>query len=326
MRIRSAFVPILALLMPVSAVSGGFGKLPVSARAVTFGGMMVALQDDPNALFVNPAAIGSLSGVHLSTSFTKLFPGVTDDNLSYISGSAVANIGFAGNIGVGIKAFRSQSWTEGELIGTYAQSLFDLITVGGSAKFLYWSAAAPAGRLAVPEPGFSSTTLSFDAGAQIRFNNVVQDNDIVAGLSVRDITRPSIASNTPFAVEASKRVGTRSELETSAKLDIGYAAGVTYISRSLNYLAALGISKVGDVDRFTIGVEIQAAKGEFMGQPVAFTLRAGGGRSSRPIVQDDLFGGFGVEISGITLDYAFGQPTQIQGLSGTHHITLRTSF
>lgn len=300
---------VLAVLVS-TAPAGGFGKLPVSARAVTFGGSLIAVQDDPNALFSNPAAIASLSSLSLSTSYTNLFPGISGDQLSYLSGSVVASLGLVGNVGVGVKAFRSNAWKEGELVGTYAQSLFDVLTVGGSVKLLYWSSAAPAGRLAVPEDGLSKTTLSFDAGVQAKFADLLPENDVIVAASVQDLTRPSIASNG----------------SPDGKLDLAASFGVAYVSRALDYIVHAHYLMAGDLNRMAIGVEIVAARGTVVGQDASFTVRLGGNSALQPVQQGDIFGGVGVELAGFRLDYAYGQPTMLDNVGGTHHVTLRTSF
>ncbi len=310
MTIRSITLALILAVFASPAGAGGFGKLPVSARAVTLGGSLIAIQDDPNALFFNPAGIGSLTSFSLSTSYTNLFPGISGDQLSYLSGSAVANLGLIGNVGLGLKAFRSNSWKEGELVGTYAQSLFDIVTVGGSVKLLYWSSGAPAGRLAVPEDGLSKTTLSFDAGLQAKFTDILPENDVVLGASVQDITRPSIAANG----------------SSDGKLDLAASFGAAYVSRALDYIVQAQYLTAGDMSRFAIGVEIVAARGTFLGQEASFSVRLGGNTALEPVRQGDLFGGVGIEVSGLRLDYAYGQPTRLQEVGGTHHVTFRTSL
>lgn len=310
MPLRPLTLAFALAVTATAASAGGFGKLPISARAVTLGGSLVAIQDDPNALFFNPAAIGSLSSLSLSTSYTNLFPGITGDQLSYLSGSVVANLGLVGNVGVGIKAFRSNAWKEGELVGTYAQNLFDIVTVGGSVKLLYWSSAAPSGRLAVPEDGLSKTTLSFDAGLQAKFADLLPENDVIVAASVQDLTRPSIASNG----------------SPDGKLDLAATFGVAYVSRALDYIVHTHYLTAGDLHRLALGVEIVAARGTVIGQEASFTVRAGGNTALSPARQGDLFGGVGVEVAGFRLDYAYGQPTRLDHVGGTHHVTFRTSF
>ncbi len=299
----------LVLIVHVG-MAGGFSKLPVSARAVTFGGSLVGFADDPNVLFYNPAGIGALSSLSISTSFTQLFSGITDDNLGYISGSAAANLGFVGTLGVGIRAFYSNTWKENELVGTYARELFDFLSVGGSAKVLYWTASPPTGRLAVPEEGLSNLTLSFDVGAQTIVRDIFPENDIRFGLFFGDITQPSIAKNGA----------------DEAKLDLKMSAGAVYVSRVYDYAVAFHYTVAGDVKRLGVGTEIVAMKSSAFGEPVHVMVRVGGGATPSPSHQGDVNGGFGLSLAGFTFDYAFTHQTELQYVTGSHHLTLRYTF
>ena len=307
---RLAFLAAVSVLCAVPSFAGGFGKLPVSARTMSLGGTLVALRDDPNVLFSNPAGIAGLTSLSLSTSYVKLFSGVTDDNLSTVTGAAVANLGFVGNLGIGVQSFRSDAWKEGTIVGTYGVDLFGIVTAGGSAKLLYWSAGVPAGRLAVPEDAMSKKTLSFDVGVQTVVTDIFPANDLIVGLAIRDLTEPSIARN-----------GAK-----SAALDRTITAGVTYLSRALEYAVQAHYLRQGNLTRFGVGVEILASRGDVAGQTVSFTVRGGAALAALPDKQGDLSGGFAVGVEGLTLEYAFGQPTEIIGLSGTHLLTFRYSF
>lgn len=310
MNLRKTVFVALVLCLATKVQGGGFSKLPVSARAVTLGGSLVSFSDDPNVLFYNPAGIASLRSLSLSTSYTSLFPGITDDRLSYISGSAVANLGFAGNLGVGVRSFSSNVWKENELVGSYAQQLFDFLSIGGSVKLLYWSTPAPSGLLAVPEDGLSTMTLSFDVGVQSVVRNIVQDNDVQFGIYFGDITRPSIAKNG----------------SGDGKLNLRMAAGATYISRIYDYTVTVHYTVAGDARRIGIGAEFIALKTSLLDQPIELTVRVGGGGLQSSAKQGDVNGGLGVRVANFLLDYAYTYQTELLYINGTHHLTLRYSF
>ncbi len=311
MKHHHRLIALLFCVLPMIGQAGGFGKLPISARAVSLGGRLVALQDDPNVLFSNPSGISGLTGLTLSTSYTSLYHGISDDNISYLSGSAVTNLGWIGNVGVGLSTFRSNNWKEGTLVGSYAMTLFEGLSIGANAKLLYWSAGVPQGRLAMPEPkALSSSTISFDAGVQLKIVDLFPENDLIIGASMQDLMRPSISM----------------DRSSDARLPLGASLGVAYISRSLEYLVQLEFVQAGDLRRLAVGVEIVATRGEVVGQSVAFIVRGGASTAILPAQQGDLTGGIGLEIDAFRLDYAFGQPTKIQALAGNHHVSLRYSF
>jgi hypothetical protein len=310
MNVRTGILIALLLSFGARANGGGFSRLPLSARAVTLGGSLISFTDDPNVLFYNPAAIGPMHSLSVSTSYTRLFPGVSDDRLFYVSGSAVANLGFAGNLGIGVKAFSSNSWKENELVGTYAQELFDFLSVGGSAKVLYWSAAAPSGLLAVPEEAISTVTFSFDVGALTTIRNIFPDNDLQVGLFFGDITRPTIAKNG----------------SGDGTLDLRMSLGATYISRVYDYAVTAHYTVAGETRRVGVGAEVSAMKTSILDQPVELMVRAGLGGLQASAHQADLNGGLGLRVADFILDYAYAYQTQLLYIEGTHHLTLRYTF
>ena len=285
---------------------GGFSKLPNSARAVAFGGSLVSLSDDPNVLFDNPAGIGGISSLALSTTYVQLFTGVQEDNLRYIAASGAANLGFFGQIGGGVRTFNSNFWKENEFTGTYAQTVFGFLSAGGSVRLLQWTSASPQGLLAVPEAGLSNAVLAFDAGVQTRLENIVRDNDLIIGLAVNNLNEPSIAKN-----------GSR-----SGKLDRRVQAGLAYISHAYDYIISVHAERQGDLLRIGGGAEFVAAKGDVFSVPTAIMLRVGGGTGSASGNQSDLNGGIGLQVGSLRIDYAYQYYSLLQSLSGTHVISL----
>lgn len=292
------------------AFGGGFARLPVSARAVSLGGSLLSLADDPNVVFFNPAGIAPLKSLSLSSSYTRLFPGIADDQLGYVSGSAVANLGLVGNLGVGIRSFQSNFWKENELIGSYAQQMFEFLSVGGSVKLLQWSTPSPSGRFAVPEPGMSKVALSFDVGVQSQISNIVPDNDVRFGIFLGDLTQPSLASN-----------GAR-----EGKLDRRLSAGAAYISRTYNYLVTVHYTVAGDVKRIGLGTEISAMRASILGESIELVVRVGGGGAGGSAKQGDVNGGLGFLVAGFILDYAYTHQTELRYVDGSHHLSLRYTF
>ena len=310
MRARSNYILLAIIVVTRVALSGGFSKLPIGARAVALGGTLVSFSDDPNVVFYNPAGIASMNSLAVSTSVTQLFPGIVDDNLRYIAASAVANFSFLGNVGVGIKSFSSDAWKENEFIGSYAQDLFGVLSVGGSVKLLQWSTPSPSGRLAQPEAGYSNAVLSFDAGAQSTIKDIVPDNDVTLGFMLGDINRPSIAQNG----------------SPDGKLDMKMALGVQYASRIYNYAVTAHYTIQGPIRRFGSGPEILAMKTSIIDQEAELIVRVGGGGLLESGQQGDIDGGLGLNFGGLKLDYAYTHQTELQYVGGSHHISLRYFF
>ncbi len=123
----------------------------VGARAAALGGSFVAGTDDPNAIFYNPAALGTLSTRRVSVGFYKH---LLDVNAGYVSfGTQVPELGFvgAGVLYVNYGEF-DRTGEEGQNLGTfgagdlaviagYGSELRPGLKYGASAKFIYSSIA-----------------------------------------------------------------------------------------------------------------------------------------------------------------------------------------
>lgn len=150
-------LPVLIILvcsLSTFASAGGsntfdFLRNDVGARAAAVGGSFVALTDDPNMIFYNPAGLTSLSRQKLSVGF---FKHLMDVNSGYASfGSEIQGFGFAG---AGIVYTNYGEFTrtgeEGQGLGTFSAHDFALaaayggglatgLTYGVGAKFIFSS-------------------------------------------------------------------------------------------------------------------------------------------------------------------------------------------
>lgn len=322
---------VTACLGP-SLWAAGFSKLPMSARAVSFGGSLVSVSDDPNVIFYNPAGIASLRSLIVSTTYVQLFGGIEGDNIRYVTASATANLGLLGQFGFGARTFMADAWKENEFVGTYAQDLFDFFKVGGSVKLLQWSSASPSGLRAVPEAGLSNAVFSFDAGIQSRIANFLPENDLVIGVSLADINKPSIAKSTgpgSFIPPGT----TPPDLVEAARLDQRFAAGLSYQSRVYDYLVTIHYVSQGTMKHWGAGAEFTAFKTEILDRPVQFLVRAGGGWAGsitsvigQGLEQGEVSAGFGLFAGGLQINYAYQYHTVLQYLNGSHFISLQYAF
>ena len=323
MRLRLLQSVVLLLAASSVLTAGGFSKLPASARAVSLGGTLVTLSDDPNVIFSNPAGIAALGSLSLSTSYSQLYPGITDDNLRMVSASAVANLGFVGNLGVGLRSFSASAWREQEFTACYAQEFFEGFSIGGSMKFLHWSTPDIIGQTNEDEVGLSKFTASFEVGIQTQIQNIFPDNDLRFGLSLGDFTRPNIAVSDSLA----------------SPLDTKLVAGGSYISRVYNYSITIHYTSVGELKHWGIGAEVNVLKATVADLPAEIVLRVGGNGLTRfsafqdgalrlklNTAEETLAGGFGIRLSGLDLDYAYGSTSELMNAGGTHHLSLRYSF
>ncbi len=301
------FIFILLIINTVCIKAGGFDDLGNSARVVSMGGANIALADAPYSIFYNPAGIYNIKNLSLSTTYSNLYPGITDDNLNYFSLSAVVPWEIIGEFGVGGTFLNSKLWKENTFIFSYAREVYNDISVGGSFKLLRWSAEAAPGESALSYLGFT-----FDAGAHYTFSNVFNNSDLRVGVAVQNLTQPSIADNG----------------SSDAKLPISLGLGLAFVSNQYNYIIAFDLVRYDEITKIKAGAEFLGLSQEVFNMNTAFLVRVG----YDAIVGSDIFnqrginGGFGLNVENLKIDYAYVFPLVLQNVGGSHKISLNYNF
>ena len=144
MKRRMTIFMLMISLLTVTSLAGEYGNvaaifnLSTSARAAGMGGSFVALSDDESAVFYNPAGLGWVKNISISSLFARQFDAVNyasiqfvfpyfgaavlyldsgpiegnDEAFSYVSGGGVVSTGFnIGPVGIGgrFKVYRATS-------------------------------------------------------------------------------------------------------------------------------------------------------------------------------------------------------------------------
>lgn len=280
-------------------------------KIVSLGRAAVAMKGDVGLLFYNPASIEFGPSVQAFAGFTNLYPGVLDDDLNVINAAGMYHLENAGTMGIGISQFSPNFWTERTVIFTFAtDALIDDLSLGASAKLLSWSADAPQGEYAVPEPAISFTGVSFDLGALYVIREIFEKNDVHVGFTLSDITQPSVANSG----------------SSDAALPMRISAGGAFISRKHNY-SIFGSSTFSDGDvRLAFGYEISALKISTIGINSEFLFRFGGGRMTRADSQGEYNGGFGLIVENIKIDYSYSYQAFIQNVGGISSVAVSYEF
>lgn len=291
----------------MSLKAGGFDDLGNSARVVSMGGANIAVADAPYSIFYNPAGIYNIKNLSLSSTYSNLYQGITDDNLNYFSLSAVVPLEVIGEFGIGGTFLNSELWKENTFIFSYARQLYGDIALGGSLKLLRWSAEAAPGETALSYFGFT-----FDIGAHYTFSNLISNSDLRVGLAIQNLTQPSISNNG----------------SPDAKLPISMGLGLAFISKEYNYVVALDILRYDETTRINTGAEFLGLRQEVFGLNTAFLIRGGynGIVGSDVFTQRGVNAGFGLNVDDLKIDYAYVFPLVLQNVGGSHKISLNYNF
>ena len=300
-------IVLILFIASINLKAGGFDDLGNSARVISMGGANIAIADAPYSIFYNPAGIHKIKNLSLSTTYSNLYPGITDDNINYFSLSAVVPWKIIGEFGVGGTFLNSQLWKENTFIFSYAREVYSDIAIGGSFKLLNWTAEAAPGESALSYLGFT-----IDIGAHYSFLNILGNSDLRVGIALQNLTQPSIASNG----------------SNDAQLPISIGMGVANVSNEYNYIIALDIVRYDMTTKIKTGAEFLGLRQEVFGLNTAFLLRVGydGIIGSDVYSQKAINGGFGLNIDDLKIDYAYVFPLVLQNVGGSHKISLNYHF
>lgn len=301
----------LHTLLLFSATVSLFGQAFVDKgyhpRLTAVGRSVFAMTKDASLIFYNPSSIGFETSANVFANYTNLYPEIINDNLNVMNAGGAYALGEIGVVGVAISQFAPNFWNEQTMIGSFATRMFDEdLSVGGSVKILRWSSDAPQGTNAVPEPALSFTGFTFDAGAVYVLRDVAEENDLYLGVSVSNLTQPSVATNG----------------SADAALPMAMNVGANYHSKKYNYnILAGAVITNGDL-RITFGGELLALRSQMMGVTSEFFVRAGAGRITAVDSQGEYNGGFGLKIDRFIVDYAYSYQAFVRFVGGISSISV----
>jgi hypothetical protein len=302
-----ATVCIMAILSAQQAAYD-FLRIDVSARAAALNGSFVSMKDDPNVLFYNPAALGTLSRPKISASYLDHLMDVSTGSLSYAQ-----YIEGIGNIGGGITYINYGSFNRTnenlDVIGTFEAKELALITgiathydddilIGVNVKYIYSSIAE-----------YSSNALAIDFG----FLYDVPSQNLTIGGSVLNL-----------GTQLKTYAGTTESLP----LDVIF--GITkrpehlpiYLNLDFHRLNEKGNTFWDRFSTFTVGAEILMSE--------SLRLRVGYNNKQRTDLKMGTSAGLagfsmgaGIIVKDYQFDYAFNSYGKISGL---HRISLGISL
>ncbi len=305
---RKTYIHIIFTLLFTGALFGqAFVDKGFHPKSTALGRSVVAMTKDASLLYYNPAAIGFETSANVFAGYANLYPSIDGDNMNLMNAGGAYSLGSIGVIGIGVSQFSPNHWSEQVFIGSFATRMFgEDLSVGASVKVLRWSADAPQGENAVPEPALSYTGFTFDAGISYIIPEIAEENDLSVGASIVNITQPSTASNG----------------SSDAALPMSLNAGAMFHSRKYNYSVMAGtMLSDGDV-KITIGGELMALRSSLGGVESEFFVRLGGGRLTAEDSQGEYNGGFGLKIDSFIIDFSYSYQAFMRNVGGISSISV----
>ncbi|MEE3041724.1 MAG: hypothetical protein VX948_12715, partial [Candidatus Latescibacterota bacterium] len=115
-------------------------SLGASARSSALGNAYVAVADNGDAVFANPAGLANVNGRQLAyTNVSLLFSGIDGDDLGQHVASFTQPLGEKMALGVGYERIGSDLMSENGAFVSLGYSITSALQLGVTTKYLFWS-------------------------------------------------------------------------------------------------------------------------------------------------------------------------------------------
>jgi hypothetical protein len=299
-----ALVAVLGVGTAADAVVN-IQSLGASARSAALGNAFVAVADNGDAVFANPAGLATLEGRQLTyTNVSLLFTGIEGDNLGQHVASFTQPLGGKMMLGLGYERIGSDLMSENGAFLSLGYQVSRSLQVGLTTKYLFW--AVDDFDAADPVSGESAGSVGVDVG--VLWTTPVQGARL--GLMVKNVLQPNVACDCAAG-------GAPALASGAGDIPMDLAVGVSYrIANSLVSVQWATRDLTGDAseNRLVVGGETALVEG--------LLLRAGGSRIFEEDASGDLNAGLGYAWNQLTFDYGYHIPLDLTETNGSHRFSL----
>ena len=316
-KLLCGLIPLLFLILTVSPVSfAGVDAMPhlrlgAGARSIGLGGAFTAIADDATATVWNPAGLGSAPDLSLNFSTQRL-----DLDRSHNFIALTKALGSAGSIGIavtnagvsGIPEYDNKENYRGEF--DYSANAYSLSYGIGIGNFSF----GLTGRMLADNFGLDSIE------NQSGFGGV--DVGLMGHALHIDVGEEKVPTF-HYGVVAKYLGASIGDDIVPMVVNLGLAYNL-YMGNVVTFAADLEQEFV-NLDQSATSLRLGAEYTIVTYKSTALSIR-GGVRASRDV--QSLFGGFGVNIGGLQIDYAIqdGMASEINGVGSTHFASLSYRF
>lgn len=310
--LRSA-VTVLAIATGAGAVAN-IQNLGAGARSASLGNAFVAVADNGDAVFANPAGLGQVNQRELAyTNVSLLLSGIDGDNLGQHVVSFSQPLGSKLGLGLGYERIGSDLMSENGAFLALSYKLGRNLMLGLTGKYLFWSVSdIPDDPVNGPDPlsNQSAGSLGIDLG--VLWKAPIEGARV--GVQLRNVNQPNVAADKAAPLPS----GEKPALESGAgDLPMDLAVGVSYdLGTSLVSVQWVSRDLSGDeVDnRLVVGGETTLVE--------HLLMRAGGSKIFEDGASGDLSVGLGYRWNKLLFDYGYHIPLDLTETNGSHRFSL----
>ncbi len=313
MPIKSLFS--ISAILALTAVSAdavvNIQNIGSGARASSLGNAFVAVADNADAVFANPAGLNQLKGAQLAyTNVSLLFSGIDGDNL----GQHVVSYARPGkmSLGLGYERIGSDLMSENGAFLSLGFKLSSKLSLGLTAKYVFWSVGdipndAVSG-LADPLSNQSQGAIGADIGLLWK----APYRDARVGLLLKNALQPNVAKGSVKNTDGSDAGDVPMDLHIGVSTSVAEASMVS-VQWVMRDLSGEEVDK-----RLVVGGETKVAEG--------FMLRAGGSKIFEDEASGDVNAGLGYKWNKTQFDYGYHIPMDLTETNGSHRFSLGYVF
>tara|TARA_Y100001968_G_scaffold43270_1_gene33273 strand:- start:1765 stop:2697 length:933 start_codon:yes stop_codon:yes gene_type:complete len=310
MKAKFGFVCVALLALAVSSEAVvNIQSVGAGARAQALGNSYVAVADDADAIFENPAGLGQLENKSLAyTNVSLFFGGIEGDDLGQHVFSYAQPLGSKLGLGLGYERIGSELMSENGAFLSLSYKLSKAFNLGLSAKYLFWSVGAIPDDGGKPDPLSNSSAGNVGVDLGLMWQTPFKGANF--GLMLKNLNQPNVASGTVAGDADAGKLPMDVHLGVAYQLNAQSLVSVQFVRSDLS----------GDSsdNRLLVGGETQLA-GDLL-------LRAGGSKIFEEDATGDLNAGLGYKWNKLLFDYAYHIPLDLTETNGAHRFSFAYDF
>ena len=308
------------------------------ARSMAMGNSFVAVADDADAVFANPAGVGGIENKAIAyTNVSLLYGGIDGDNLGQHVVSYVQPLGSKLGLGLGFERIGSNLMSENGAFLSLALKLGKNLNLGVNGKYLFWKVDT------IPDDpvtgaddlsGASAGAIGLDLG--LLWQSPVKGAKV--GLMLKNLNEPNVAKGTVLKADGSKD-SDAGKLPMDLHLGVGYQVNpksllsVQWVVQDMTAssvdvptgemqedgVTPKTTSESSRTTKLVVGGETRLVQG--------LMLRAGGSRFFEDDASGELNAGMGYAWSdNMSFDYSYHIPLDLVETNGAHRFSLGYQF
>ena len=312
MKIRFSII-CAALVALAAAVSSeavvNIQNVGAGARSQALGNSFVAVADNSDAVFENPAGLGQIDKKQIAyTNVSLFFGGIEGDDLGQHVLSYVQPLGSKLGLGLGYERIGSELMSENGAFLSLAYKASKTLNVGVTAKYLFWSVGdiPPDNGRSDPLSNQSAGNVGVDLG--LMWKSPFKGAKV--GLLLKNLNEPNVAKGSVQGDSDAGKLPMDVHLGVAYQLNPQSLVSVQYVMRDLT-------GEETD-NRVVVGGETTLVEG--------LMLRAGGSKIFEEDATGDLNAGLGYQWNKVWFDYAYHIPLDLTETNGAHRFSFAYDF